>query len=126
MLKRQDSKMAAPEQPAAEPAPEGEPTPEEKPEPQLPPPCMDLTGFPLKIDVFDAMHMLDEKQEKIEGAPNFRQVSGFPIFATGQPTEEGFLKVLDKTKVGAPSIFSCFSSSMCIASNTSIFNGKPV
>jgi len=98
-LKRQESKMPE-EPPPAEPAPEGEAPPEEEAEPELPPPCMDLTGFPLKIDVFDAMHMLDEKQEKIDGAPNFRQVAGFPIFASGQPTEEGFLKVLDKTKVG--------------------------
>ena len=28
----------------------------------------------------------------------FRQVNGFPVFGTGQTTEEGFLKVLDKVK----------------------------
>ena len=27
-----------------------------------------------------------------------RQVNGFPVFGTGQTTEEGFLKVLDKVK----------------------------
>merc|ERR1719266_2886918 len=45
------------------------------------------------------MHMLPgENVEKLEGAPNFRQVAGFPIFGVGQPTEEGFFKVLEKTK----------------------------
>merc|ERR1712012_871587 len=42
--------------------------------------------------------VIDEKSEKIEGANNFRQVNGFPVFGTGQTTEEGFLKVLDKVK----------------------------
>ena len=58
----------------------------------LPPPCMDLTGFPLKTDIFEGncsksgswlttyllilgMHMLPgENVEKLDGAPNFRQV----------------------------------------------------
>jgi len=64
----------------------------------LPPACMDLTGFPLKIDMFEGMHMLGDKAEKIDGAPNYRQVAGFPIFATGQPTEDGLLAVMEKTK----------------------------
>jgi len=94
--------MAAEEPPVSEPAPEGEEAEEEVE--QLPPPCMDLTGFPLKVDIFENMQMLDEKAEKVEGAANYRQVAGFPVFATGQPTEEGALRVLDKTKVddGAP------------------------
>ena len=68
------------------------------------------------------MHMLPgENVEKLEGAPNFRQVgifcftfyfhqlecflqvAGFPIFGVGQPTEEGFFKVLEKTKALLPS-----------------------
>ena len=32
----------------------------------------------------------------------FSQVAGFPIFGVGQPTEEGFFKVLEKTKVSLP------------------------
>merc|ERR1712002_1318586 len=55
---------------------------------ELPPPCMDLTEFPPKNDFF----------ENMEGANNFRQVSGFPVFGSGQTTEEGFLKVLEKVK----------------------------
>jgi len=82
----------------AESLPEGEEP--EVVEDELPPPCMDLTGFPLKHDMFEGMHMLDEKAEKIDGAPNFRQVTGFPIFGTGQPTEEGLVKVVEKIKVG--------------------------
>ena len=30
------------------------------------------------------------------------QVAGFPIFGVGQPTEEGFFKVLEKTKASLP------------------------
>merc|ERR1711936_95991 len=44
------------------------------------------------------MVVMDQKTEKIEGANNFRQVNGFPVFGTGQTTEEGFLKILDKVK----------------------------
>ena len=36
---------------------------------------MDLSGFPLKTDIFEGMHMLPAEVEKVEGAPNFRQVS---------------------------------------------------
>lgn len=86
----------AEEAPAADVAPgEGEEVVEEV---QLPPACLDITEFPAKIDFFDNMVAIDEKAEKVEGANNFRQVAGFPIFGTGQCTEEGFLKVLDKVK----------------------------
>eukprot|EP00090_Calanus_glacialis_P007964 TRINITY_DN16343_c0_g1_i1.p1 TRINITY_DN16343_c0_g1~~TRINITY_DN16343_c0_g1_i1.p1 ORF type:complete len:528 (-),score=123.39 TRINITY_DN16343_c0_g1_i1:295-1878(-) len=81
---------AEPPPPAA--APEGEQAPKGVQA------CMDLTEFPLKNDYFDGMHMLPETVEKIESAPNFRQVSGFPVFGVGQPTEEGFVTVLEKTK----------------------------
>jgi len=66
---------------------------------QLKPPCMDLTDYKLKIDHFDQMHVLAD-ENKVEGAGNFRQVAGFPVFGTAQPTEEGFLKVLDKLPKG--------------------------
>ena len=65
---------------------------------ELPPACMDLTDFLPKIDFFDNMLLLEEKAEKIEGANNFRQVAAFPVFGTGQTTEEGFMKVLEKVK----------------------------
>ena len=44
------------------------------------------------------MHLLPAEVEVVEGAPNFRQVHGFPVFGVGQPTEPGFLTTL--TKVG--------------------------
>ena len=37
---------------------------------------MDLSEYLLKIDHFDKMHVLKD-EGKIEGAPNFRQVSVF-------------------------------------------------
>ena len=85
------------EQPPEVPPPEGEEAAEAPPV-ELPPPCIDLSDFQTKIDFFDNMVVIDEKSEKIEGANNFRQVNGFPVFGTGQTTEEGFLKVLDKVK----------------------------
>ena len=85
------------EAPAEVPPPEGEEAGEPEPV-ELPPACMDLSDFLPKIDFFDNMVVIDEKSEKIEGANNFRQVNGFPVFGTGQTTEEGFLKVLDKVK----------------------------
>jgi len=95
-LVRSDKAMATEEAPAEIPA-EGEEGAENV-EIELPPPCMDVSEFPLKIDFFENMVAIDEKAEKIEGANNFRQVSGFPIFGSGQTTEDGFLKVLDKVK----------------------------
>ena len=37
---------------------------------------------------------LPKDQFAIEGAPNLRQVPGYLVFGTGQPTKEGFQKVL--------------------------------
>ena len=39
---------------------------------ELPPACLDLTNYPLKIDFFDQMHLLDAKMEKLDGVSNFR------------------------------------------------------
>jgi len=64
---------------------------------ELPPACIDLTNAPLKTDFFDQMHMLEET---MEGAANFRQVPGFPVFGTGQPTLDGFNRVLEKVNAG--------------------------
>jgi len=90
------------DKPAAEVAEgaEGVPEPEEVVEEQLPPACVDLSSHPLKIDFFDQMHMLEEATGKVEGAANFRQVGGFPVFGVGQPTREGFGKVLEKIDAG--------------------------
>ena len=44
------------------------------------------------------MHLLPEGVERVEGAPNFRQVNGFPVFGVGQPTEDGFLAILNKVQ----------------------------
>ena len=74
---------------------------------ELPPACLDLSDYKLKIDHFDQMHVLND-ESKVEGAENFRQVAGFPVFGTAQPSEEGFLKVLDKLpKVRNRIIFFC-------------------
>ena len=67
----------------------------------LPPPAIDLTNYDIKPDMFDGIHVLEEKFEKIEGAPNFRQLKGFPIFGTGQPTEAAMVEIINKAKEGA-------------------------
>ena len=58
-------------------------------------PFIDLRSYFIKPDQFEGIEVLDEKCEKVEGAPNFRQVAGFPVFGTGQPTEEGMVKILN-------------------------------
>lgn len=49
----------------------------------------------LKFDHFENIHRLDPKLPAYEGAPNFRQVPGYLVFGTGQPTKEGFQAVLE-------------------------------
>eukprot|EP00088_Acartia_fossae_P005431 TRINITY_DN12404_c0_g1_i1.p1 TRINITY_DN12404_c0_g1~~TRINITY_DN12404_c0_g1_i1.p1 ORF type:complete len:439 (-),score=124.22 TRINITY_DN12404_c0_g1_i1:160-1476(-) len=49
----------------------------------------------LKYDHFENIHRLDKKLPAYEGSPNFRQVPGYLVFGTGQPTKPGFLTVLD-------------------------------
>jgi len=44
----------------------------------------------LKYDHFENIHRLDPKLPIQEGAPNFRQVPGYLVFGTGQPTKDGF------------------------------------
>merc|ERR1712001_31509 len=61
---------------------------------------VDLSEFWVKPDQFKGIHLLDEKYEKIEGAPNFRQITGFPVYGTGKPTEEGMVAILNKAKEG--------------------------
>jgi len=84
-----------PEVAEGSPVPEGEEQIEEE---VLTPACIDLTEYKLKIDHFDQMHVLGE--DKVEGAQNFRQVAGFPVFGTAQPTEEGFIKAMEKLPKG--------------------------
>lgn len=61
---------------------------------------MDLTTYKLKVDHFEGIHGFGEEVEKIEGAPNFRQVAGFPVYGSAQPTEGGFKKVMEKLPKG--------------------------
>merc|ERR1719350_608765 len=61
---------------------------------------VDLSEFWVKPDQFKGIHLLDEKYEKIDGAPNLRQINGFPVYGTGQPTEEGMVAILNKAKEG--------------------------
>ena len=51
-------------------------------------PFIDLSNHYIKPDMFDGIHVLGAEFEKIDGAPNFRQIFGFPVFGTGQPTED--------------------------------------
>ena len=48
----------------------------------------------LKYDHFENIHRLDAKLPSYEGAPNFRQVPGYLVFGTGQPTKTGFENAL--------------------------------
>merc|ERR1712165_697854 len=41
------------------------------------------------------MHVLKD-EGKIDGAPNFRQVNGFPVYGTAQPTEVALKTILEK------------------------------
>jgi hypothetical protein len=63
-------------------------------------PFIDLSNHYVKTDMFDGIHIIDEEFEKIDGAPNFRQISGFPVFGTGQPTEDAMIKIINKAKTG--------------------------
>jgi len=83
-----------------EPAPDPVPV-EDKPAAPLPPPVIDLTNHDIKPDMFEGIHVLDDKFEKLDGAPNFRQLRGFPIFGTGQPTEAAMVTIINRAKEGA-------------------------
>lgn len=48
----------------------------------------------MKFDHFENIHRL-HSGVKFEGSPNFRQVPGYNVFGTGQPTERGFKRALD-------------------------------
>jgi len=63
-------------------------------------PFIDLSKHFIKPDMFDGIHILDETFQKVEGAPNLRQISGFPVFGTGQPTEEAMVEIINKAKSG--------------------------
>jgi len=49
----------------------------------------------LKYDHFENIHRLHKDLPAYEGAPNFRQVPGYLVFGTGQPTKTGFQNGLD-------------------------------
>jgi len=74
--------------------------PIEDKEPPLEPACMDLNDYRPKVDHFENLHALGQ-EKVIIGAPNFRQVKDFPVFGCAQPTEEGFLKALEKVPKGS-------------------------
>ena len=63
-------------------------------------PFLDLSNHWIKPDMFDGIHILDDSFEKIEGAPNFRQIPGFPVFGTGQPTEKAIEDIINRVKTG--------------------------
>ncbi len=53
-------------------------------------------------EIWKAASMLDHFEkiqklpEKLEGAPNFRRVTGYKVYVTGQPTKNGFEKVIER------------------------------
>lgn len=49
----------------------------------------------LKFDHFENIHRLPKDLPAYEGAPNFRQVPGYLVFGTGQPTKDGFKNALE-------------------------------
>ena len=59
-------------------------------------PIVDFTDFYIKPDHFDGIHVLDDALEKIEGAPNFRNIPGFPVYGTAQPTLKGMEEIVKK------------------------------
>ena len=59
-------------------------------------PVIDLTNHFIKPDHFDGIHVLEDALEKIDGAPNFRNIPGFPVYGTGQPTEKAFEEIINK------------------------------
>ena len=66
----------------------------------LSPSTLDLENFFLKPCMFEENHVLDGNFGKIEGAPNYRHIDGFPVFGTGQPTEQAVLQILNDVKTG--------------------------
>jgi len=44
----------------------------------------------LKFDHFENIHRLPKDAPTVDGAPNLRQVPGYLVFGTGQPTKSGF------------------------------------
>merc|ERR1712038_1529825 len=50
----------------------------------------------LKFDHFENIHRLPKDVPSVEGAPNLRQVPGYLVFGTGQPTKNGFKGSLEK------------------------------
>ena len=69
-------------------------------------PFLDLSNNWIKPDMFDGIHILDDSFEKIEGAPNFRQIPGFPVFSTGQPTEIAIEEIINRVKTERTRVLS--------------------
>ena len=90
----------APEAPAEAPK-EGETPAEDAPKDDLEEelnPIVDLSDFFIKPDHFEGIHVLDDALEKVEGAPNFRNIPGFPVYGTAQPTVKGMEEIVKKIK----------------------------
>merc|ERR1719400_2255833 len=91
--------------PAPEPPKEGEAAAEggeeaaaaEEEEEELHP-IVDLSSFYIKPDHFEGIHVLDDVFEKVEGAPNFRNIPGFPVYGTDHPSQKGMEEIINKIK----------------------------
>jgi len=81
---------------------EASPTEEEEETPPPPTPTfLDMSDYQLKVDHFENIQCLPV-EGSVPGAPNFRQVCGFPVYGMAQPTEEGLAKVMEKMSKGTP------------------------
>ena len=58
-----------------------------------------LSNYYIKPDMFDWIHILDEAIEKIDGTPTFQKISGFPVFITGQPTEDAMVAIIQQSQI---------------------------
>lgn len=60
----------------------------------------DFLNLIIKPDKFEGIQIMKDTFEKIDGAPNFRQIPGFPIYGTGQPTALGMVDIVNRVKKG--------------------------
>jgi len=53
----------------------------------------EITKAAAMLDHFEKIQKLPDK---VDGVPNFRRVPGYKVFCCGQPTQEGFVKAIEK------------------------------
>merc|ERR1711899_14982 len=48
------------------------------------------------VAMADHFEKIQKLPDKVDGVPNFRRVPGYKVFCCGQPTQEGFVKAIEK------------------------------